>query len=78
MTHFSDLAAGIVADPCKLDPIDPVHGPVKSFTEIEADFIARGEPVPRMVKQFAEVERGDDDDPRLAGLRVTWRARKIQ
>lgn len=58
--------------------LDPPREPVKSFTEIEADFRAAGKAVPPTIALFAEAERGDFDEAQLAGLRVAWRARKIQ
>ncbi len=60
-----------------LDDLDPPRGPVKSFTEIEADFRAASKTVPPTVALFAEAERGGFDEAQLAGLRVVWRSRKV-
>lgn len=43
----------------------------KSYTEIEAEMIAEGKPVPPGIAMLAAAERSKDDDPRIAGLK--WR-----
>jgi hypothetical protein len=78
-TSFADLSRGISIElPTTLEPIDTQREPMKTLTEIEAEHIARGEPVPPGLAMLAAEERSPDDDPNTSAIKVGWRGRKIQ
>jgi hypothetical protein len=58
--------------------IDPAYQPTKTLTEIEAEYVARGESVPPGLAMLAAEERSPDDDPNTSAIKVGWRQRKIQ